>query len=84
MLEKTKLVYKYRGYYSYKYQTGNFVEPVRHSMYVGIVIQENMSASAGAFDAQETDGHASASPTTDHGFHSVPATISKGIARIES
>jgi hypothetical protein len=53
-------------------------------MHVGIVIQENMSASAGAFDAQETDGHASASQTTDHGFHSVPATISKGIAKIES
>jgi hypothetical protein len=39
MLE-TNLVYKYRGYYSYTYETGNSVEPVRHSMHAGVVIQD--------------------------------------------
>ena len=52
MLE-TYIVYKYQEYCSYTYQTGNFVEPMWHSMHVGIVIQEIMYASAGAFDAQE-------------------------------
>ena len=39
MLE-TNLVHQYRGYYSFTYQTGNSIEPVRHSMHAGVVLQD--------------------------------------------